>query len=228
MNPCSARRSQRKGIWADGSSSQRVAGANPVRMGREVWIGRGGSPPPLTTDVSLNHKGEASKQQEGLALYQGGPHPPLLSRRQSLETQYLTHRLQVQSTSTTSSPARGTEGAAVSRLVPLLARVFSEFSLLLRFVFIRKIKSIVLQIVTNCSLWRRDTCLTSSSESSRNVLLRFFVCAYSLLMMVFKCPSQQSGSLSPEVIWSRDHNHVWMQKRFLRASIRAINQFMRE
>lgn len=42
-------------------------------------------------------KGEASRQQEGLALYQGGPHPPLLSRRQSLETQYLTHRLQVQS-----------------------------------------------------------------------------------------------------------------------------------
>ncbi|KAJ4935760.1 hypothetical protein JOQ06_017288 [Pogonophryne albipinna] len=37
-------------------------------------------------------EGEASKQQEGLALYQGGP--PLLSRRQSLETQYLTHRLQ--------------------------------------------------------------------------------------------------------------------------------------
>uniref|UniRef100_A0A8C2WR49 non-specific serine/threonine protein kinase n=1 Tax=Cyclopterus lumpus TaxID=8103 RepID=A0A8C2WR49_CYCLU len=31
---------------------------------------------------------------EGLALYQGGPQPPLLSRRQSLETQYLTHRLQ--------------------------------------------------------------------------------------------------------------------------------------
>ncbi|XP_034405202.1 serine/threonine-protein kinase SIK2 isoform X2 [Cyclopterus lumpus] len=39
-------------------------------------------------------EGEASKQQEGLALYQGGPQPPLLSRRQSLETQYLTHRLQ--------------------------------------------------------------------------------------------------------------------------------------
>ncbi|TNN01839.1 hypothetical protein fugu_011221 [Takifugu bimaculatus] len=39
-------------------------------------------------------EGEASKQQEDLTLYQGGPHPPLLSRRQSLETQYLTHRLQ--------------------------------------------------------------------------------------------------------------------------------------
>ncbi|XP_077421933.1 serine/threonine-protein kinase SIK2 [Vanacampus margaritifer] len=37
---------------------------------------------------------EASKQQEGPTLYQGGPQPPLLSRRQSLETQYLTHRLQ--------------------------------------------------------------------------------------------------------------------------------------
>lgn len=33
-------------------------------------------------------------------MYQGGPHPPLLSRRQSLETQYLTHRLQVQPGST--------------------------------------------------------------------------------------------------------------------------------
>ncbi|XP_076002446.1 serine/threonine-protein kinase SIK2 [Genypterus blacodes] len=39
-------------------------------------------------------EGEASKQQEDLALYQGGAQPPLLSRRQSLETQYLTHRLQ--------------------------------------------------------------------------------------------------------------------------------------
>ncbi|XP_049582706.1 serine/threonine-protein kinase SIK2 isoform X1 [Syngnathus scovelli] len=37
---------------------------------------------------------EATKQQEGPTLYQGGPQPPLLSRRQSLETQYLTHRLQ--------------------------------------------------------------------------------------------------------------------------------------
>ncbi|XP_061734533.1 serine/threonine-protein kinase SIK2 isoform X3 [Nerophis ophidion] len=39
-------------------------------------------------------EGEASKQQEGPTLYQGGPQPPLLSRRQSLETQYLTHHLQ--------------------------------------------------------------------------------------------------------------------------------------
>ncbi|XP_047247024.1 serine/threonine-protein kinase SIK2 isoform X3 [Girardinichthys multiradiatus] len=39
-------------------------------------------------------EGEACKQQEGLALYQGEAQPPLLSRRQSLETQYLTHRLQ--------------------------------------------------------------------------------------------------------------------------------------
>uniref|UniRef100_A0A8C5DQM1 non-specific serine/threonine protein kinase n=1 Tax=Gouania willdenowi TaxID=441366 RepID=A0A8C5DQM1_GOUWI len=37
--------------------------------------------------------GEACKQ-EGIALYQGVSQPPLLSRRQSLETQYLTHRLQ--------------------------------------------------------------------------------------------------------------------------------------
>uniref|UniRef100_A0A4W6D1P8 non-specific serine/threonine protein kinase n=1 Tax=Lates calcarifer TaxID=8187 RepID=A0A4W6D1P8_LATCA len=44
--------------------------------------------------LEVSPSGEASKQQEGLALYQGGPQPPLLSRRQSLETQYLTHRLQ--------------------------------------------------------------------------------------------------------------------------------------
>ncbi|XP_051935138.1 serine/threonine-protein kinase SIK2 [Hippocampus zosterae] len=37
---------------------------------------------------------EATKQQEAPTLYQSGPQPPLLSRRQSLETQYLTHRLQ--------------------------------------------------------------------------------------------------------------------------------------
>ncbi|XP_077467121.1 serine/threonine-protein kinase SIK2 isoform X2 [Stigmatopora argus] len=37
---------------------------------------------------------EATKQQEGPTLYQGGSQPPLLSRRQSLETQFLTHRLQ--------------------------------------------------------------------------------------------------------------------------------------
>ncbi|XP_061536870.1 serine/threonine-protein kinase SIK2 isoform X1 [Phycodurus eques] len=37
---------------------------------------------------------EATKQQEGPTLYQGGPKPPLMSRRQSLETQYLTHQLQ--------------------------------------------------------------------------------------------------------------------------------------
>ncbi|XP_054884977.1 serine/threonine-protein kinase SIK2 isoform X1 [Poeciliopsis prolifica] len=39
-------------------------------------------------------EGETCKQQEGLALYPGEAQPPLLSRRQSLETQYLTHRLQ--------------------------------------------------------------------------------------------------------------------------------------
>uniref|UniRef100_A0A674MBB6 non-specific serine/threonine protein kinase n=1 Tax=Takifugu rubripes TaxID=31033 RepID=A0A674MBB6_TAKRU len=32
--------------------------------------------------------------ERGSQLWFGGPHPPLLSRRQSLETQYLTHRLQ--------------------------------------------------------------------------------------------------------------------------------------
>ena len=43
--------------------------------------------------VSVCVQGEASRQQDGQALYQGGPQ--LLSRRQSLETQYLSHRLQV-------------------------------------------------------------------------------------------------------------------------------------
>ncbi|XP_061828957.1 serine/threonine-protein kinase SIK2 isoform X1 [Nerophis lumbriciformis] len=49
-------------------------------------------------------EGEASKEQEGSTLYQGGPQPPLLSRRQSLETQYLTHRLQ-QTSVLANSPA---------------------------------------------------------------------------------------------------------------------------
>nr|XP_057935450.1 serine/threonine-protein kinase SIK2 isoform X2 [Doryrhamphus excisus] len=39
-------------------------------------------------------EGEASKQQEGPALYPGGPQTPLLSRRQSLETHFLSHHLQ--------------------------------------------------------------------------------------------------------------------------------------
>uniref|UniRef100_A0AAV2J3N8 Uncharacterized protein n=2 Tax=Knipowitschia caucasica TaxID=637954 RepID=A0AAV2J3N8_KNICA len=39
-------------------------------------------------------EGEASKQHQGHTMYQSVPQPPLLSRRQSLETQYFTHRLQ--------------------------------------------------------------------------------------------------------------------------------------
>uniref|UniRef100_A0A8C7Z2A2 non-specific serine/threonine protein kinase n=1 Tax=Oryzias sinensis TaxID=183150 RepID=A0A8C7Z2A2_9TELE len=56
----------------------------------------GASMGPLGPQQHLHNllEGEACKQQEGLALYHGGPQPPLLSRRQSLETQYLTHRLQ--------------------------------------------------------------------------------------------------------------------------------------
>ncbi|XP_023822220.1 serine/threonine-protein kinase SIK2 [Salvelinus sp. IW2-2015] len=49
-------------------------------------------------------QGEASKHEDNLALYQGGAQP-LLSRRQSLETQYLTHRLQKASVMANVSPA---------------------------------------------------------------------------------------------------------------------------
>nr|XP_040030061.1 serine/threonine-protein kinase SIK2 [Gasterosteus aculeatus aculeatus] len=72
---------------------------NKVQMlVEQMGSGEGASMGPLGPQQHLHNllEGEASKQQqqEGLALYQGGPHPPLLSRRQSLETQYLTHRLQ--------------------------------------------------------------------------------------------------------------------------------------
>ncbi|KAM7413328.1 hypothetical protein PAMA_020629 [Pampus argenteus] len=70
---------------------------NKVQMlVEQMGSGEGPSMGPLGPQHHLHNllEGEASKQQEGLALYQGGPQPPLLSRRQSLETQYLTHRLQ--------------------------------------------------------------------------------------------------------------------------------------
>ncbi|KAM8903203.1 serine/threonine-protein kinase SIK2 isoform 2-T2 [Spinachia spinachia] len=71
---------------------------NKVQMlVEQMGTGEGASMGPLGPQHHLHNllEGEASKQQqEDLALYQGGPHPPLLSRRQSLETQYLTHRLQ--------------------------------------------------------------------------------------------------------------------------------------
>ncbi|XP_041661605.1 serine/threonine-protein kinase SIK2 [Cheilinus undulatus] len=70
---------------------------NKVQMlVEQMGSGEGATIGPLGPQHHLHNllEGEASKQQEGLALYQGGPHPPLLSRRQSLETQYLTHRLQ--------------------------------------------------------------------------------------------------------------------------------------
>ncbi|XP_059187422.1 serine/threonine-protein kinase SIK2 isoform X2 [Centropristis striata] len=62
----------------------------------QMGSGDGAAMGPLGPQHHLHNllEGEASKQHEGLALYQGGPQPPLLSRRQSLETQYLTHRLQ--------------------------------------------------------------------------------------------------------------------------------------
>ncbi|KAI9538615.1 Serine/threonine-protein kinase sik2 [Dissostichus eleginoides] len=68
---------------------------NKVQMlVEQMGSGEGAAMGPLGPQHHLHNllEGEASKQQEGLALYQGGP--PLLSRRQSLETQYLTHRLQ--------------------------------------------------------------------------------------------------------------------------------------
>uniref|UniRef100_A0A671WIU4 non-specific serine/threonine protein kinase n=1 Tax=Sparus aurata TaxID=8175 RepID=A0A671WIU4_SPAAU len=71
---------------------------NKVQMlVEQMGSGEGAAMGPLGPQHHLHNllEGEASKQQEGLALYQGGPHPPLLSRRQSLETQYLTHRLQL-------------------------------------------------------------------------------------------------------------------------------------
>nr|XP_019944069.1 PREDICTED: serine/threonine-protein kinase SIK2 isoform X1 [Paralichthys olivaceus] len=70
---------------------------NKVQMlVEQMGSGEGAIMGPLGPQHHLHNllEGEASKQQEGLALYQGAPQPPLLSRRQSLETQYLTHRLQ--------------------------------------------------------------------------------------------------------------------------------------
>ncbi|XP_048368582.1 serine/threonine-protein kinase SIK2 isoform X1 [Sphaerodactylus townsendi] len=43
---------------------------------------------------SSPHQEEASQQQEAASVFPNGMHPQLLSRRQSLETQYLQHRLQ--------------------------------------------------------------------------------------------------------------------------------------
>ncbi|XP_035479440.1 serine/threonine-protein kinase SIK2 isoform X2 [Scophthalmus maximus] len=70
---------------------------NKVQMlVEQMGSGEGAVMGPLGPQHHLHNllEGEASKQQEGLALYQGAPQPPLLSRRQSLETQFLTHRLQ--------------------------------------------------------------------------------------------------------------------------------------
>lgn len=43
----------------------------------------------------LQEEGSQQQQQEAPSAFPNGAHPPLLSRRQSLETQYLKHRLQV-------------------------------------------------------------------------------------------------------------------------------------
>uniref|UniRef100_A0A1A7WGF8 non-specific serine/threonine protein kinase n=1 Tax=Iconisemion striatum TaxID=60296 RepID=A0A1A7WGF8_9TELE len=70
---------------------------NKVQMlVEQMGSGEGAPGGPLGPQHHLHNlmEGEACKQQEGLALYPGEPQPPLLSRRQSLETQYLTHRMQ--------------------------------------------------------------------------------------------------------------------------------------
>uniref|UniRef100_A0A1A8C955 non-specific serine/threonine protein kinase n=2 Tax=Nothobranchius kadleci TaxID=1051664 RepID=A0A1A8C955_NOTKA len=70
---------------------------NKVQMlVEQMGSGDGAPGGPLGPQHHLHNlmEGEACKQQEGLALYPGEPRPPLLSRRQSLETQYLTHRMQ--------------------------------------------------------------------------------------------------------------------------------------
>ncbi|KAJ8391259.1 hypothetical protein AAFF_G00095260 [Aldrovandia affinis] len=51
-------------------------------------------PNPQHWGQALHTHGDGGQQQDSLAMFSGGTHPPLLSRRQSLETQYLSHRLQ--------------------------------------------------------------------------------------------------------------------------------------
>ncbi|KAM6972869.1 serine/threonine-protein kinase SIK2 [Aplochiton taeniatus] len=71
---------------------------NKVQMlVEQMGSGEGASMGPQGAHNHLHHllEGEAAKHQDHFSLYSGGPQPPhLLSRRQSLETQYLTHRLQ--------------------------------------------------------------------------------------------------------------------------------------
>ncbi|XP_066566589.1 serine/threonine-protein kinase SIK2 isoform X2 [Amia ocellicauda] len=54
-----------------------------------------GPPHPHLPDfLDPQQQGDMAQQQESVAVFSNGAHPPLLSRRQSLETQYLAHRLQ--------------------------------------------------------------------------------------------------------------------------------------
>ncbi|MGH0165348.1 UNVERIFIED_CONTAM: hypothetical protein FKN15_069107 [Acipenser sinensis] len=50
--------------------------------------------PHLQDLLDRQQQGEPPQQQEDVSMFQNPIHPQLLSRRQSLETQYLTHRLQ--------------------------------------------------------------------------------------------------------------------------------------
>ncbi|XP_028977324.1 serine/threonine-protein kinase SIK2 [Esox lucius] len=77
---------------------QMGSGEDPSSMGVH------GTHAPLQNLLNPMLQGEASKHDDNLALYQGGAQP-LLSRRQSLETQYLTHRLQKSGGMTNVSPA---------------------------------------------------------------------------------------------------------------------------
>ncbi|MBN3319599.1 SIK2 kinase, partial [Atractosteus spatula] len=67
---------------------------NKVQMLYEQ-MGPSDEPPlPDLLDAQQQQQGDLSHPQDGVSVYPSGPHPQILSRRQSLETQYLTHRLQ--------------------------------------------------------------------------------------------------------------------------------------
>ncbi|KAK6469298.1 serine/threonine-protein kinase SIK2-like [Huso huso] len=64
------------------------------RMGSSEDPALASTAPHLQDLLDRQQQGEPPQQQEDVAMFQNPIHPQLLSRRQSLETQYLTHRLQ--------------------------------------------------------------------------------------------------------------------------------------
>ncbi|XP_074832857.1 serine/threonine-protein kinase SIK2 [Carettochelys insculpta] len=64
------------------------------QMGSEEEPSLTSAAPHLQSLVNRPSREEASQQQESVSAFPNGVHPQLLSRRQSLETQYLQHRLQ--------------------------------------------------------------------------------------------------------------------------------------